>query len=146
MLPVYSAPSSLFTWSKLRRIQGYEVKLSGSVLGTLRGTKLFSSTYEAITSEGVFRFQSRGWCGKKIEIIDCESERQVAFFSPLGVTRAVSFLLPASTSSFSAKAVGDLTGIFMRKTARRFCHSISSKKRRKLRPTVLFRMHVFSPC
>jgi len=78
MIPLSSANSSGFTWSKLPRNRGFEVKLNGSVVGALQRTSFWSSNYEAVTSEGTFKIQRRGWCGTKAAILD--SQRQVALF------------------------------------------------------------------
>ena len=80
MIPLSSANSSGFTWSKLPRNCGFEVKLNGSVVGALRRMSCWSSSYEAITSEGTFKMQRRGWSGTKAVIVDSVSQRQIALF------------------------------------------------------------------
>ena len=80
MIPLSSANSSGFTWSKLPRNCGFEVKLNGSVVGALRRMSFWSSNYEAITSEGTFKMQRRGWSGTKAAIVDSVSQRQIALF------------------------------------------------------------------
>src|SRR5215831_3210955 len=80
MIPLSSANSSGFTWSKLPRNCGFEVKLNGNVVGALRRMSFWSSNYEAITSEGTFKIQRRGWSGTKAEIVDSVSQQQIAGF------------------------------------------------------------------
>jgi len=80
MIPLSSANSSGFSWSKLTRSGGCEVKLNGSVVGVLRRMSFWSSNYEATTSEGTFKIQRRGWSGTKAEIVDSVSQQQIARF------------------------------------------------------------------
>ena len=75
-----SAPSSGFTWSRLPRNRGYELKLNGGVVGTLRRGSLWSSNYDGTTLEKSFRIQRNGWCGRKAEIFDSISQEQIAAF------------------------------------------------------------------
>jgi len=80
MIPLSSANSSGFSWSKLPRSVGFEVKLNGRVVGALRRMSFSSSNYEATTSEGTFKIQRRGWSGTKDEIVDSVSQQQIAHF------------------------------------------------------------------
>ena len=80
MIPLSSANSSGFSWSKLARSGGFEVKLNGSVVGVLRRMSLWSSNYQATTSEGTFKLQRRGWGGTKSEIVESVSQQPIARF------------------------------------------------------------------
>ena len=77
MIPLSPATPSQFTWSKLPRSRGYEVKLHGIIVGTLRRTKLWSSNYQATTSDGTFAFRRSCW-GTKVEIVNSTSGQQIA--------------------------------------------------------------------
>lgn len=79
MIPLSPATPSEFTWSKLPRSRGYEVKLNGTIVGTLRRTKLWSSNYQAITSDRTFAFRRSCW-GSKVEIVNSTSGQQIALF------------------------------------------------------------------
>ena len=79
MIPLSPATPSQFTWSRLPRSRGYEVKLHGTIVGTLRRTKLWSSNYEAITSDGILIFRRSCW-GTKVEIVNSTSDQQIALF------------------------------------------------------------------
>jgi hypothetical protein len=124
MIPLSSATSSAFTWSRSLFKETYDLKLNGNVLAALRRTDLFSSTYEATTANSVFKFQRAVWCGAKGEIVDCHSQRQVAFFKSPWADRVRSHLLTARSSTSGPTASGDENGISLPKTANRSCHSI----------------------
>jgi hypothetical protein len=80
MILLSSAISGGFTWSRLPRKAGYELKFNGSVVGSLRRRSLRSSNYDASTLEGEFRIRRKGLCGTKAEIVDSASEQQIASF------------------------------------------------------------------
>lgn len=79
MIPLLSATSGGFTWTKLPRNRGREVRLNGIPSGTLRKTSVWSSKYEATTSEGTFTFRRNCW-GSKTEILDSASQQRIALF------------------------------------------------------------------
>lgn len=79
MISLSSDTSSGFTWTKLPRGRGREVRLNGASAGTLRKTSLWSSKYEATTPEGTFTFRKNCW-GSKTEILDSSSQQTVALY------------------------------------------------------------------
>jgi hypothetical protein len=80
MIPLASTTSGGFSWSKLSRNEGYEVRRNGTVVGTLRPRSFFSSNYEAKTLEGTFTLRRTGCWGTKAEIFDTASQQRIAFF------------------------------------------------------------------
>lgn len=79
MITLSSTTSSGFTWSKMPRSGGYEVKLQGAIVGTLRRTSLWSSNHQATTLNGTFTFRKCCW-GTKAEMVDSASRQQIAIF------------------------------------------------------------------
>ena len=80
MIPLSSANSSGFTWSKRPRSCGFEVKLHGSVVGALRRMSFWSSNYEAKNIGRHIPNKTQGWSGTKVAIVDSVSQQQIALF------------------------------------------------------------------
>ena len=80
MIPFASAVSRRFTWSRLPHNRGYELKLNGSVVGTIRRRSLWTSDYDGTTSEKSFRIRRNSWCGTRAEIVDSISQEPIAAF------------------------------------------------------------------
>jgi hypothetical protein len=80
MIPLPSAVSAGFTWSKLPRNRGYELKLNGDVVGRLHRPSCWSTKFLADTQNGRWRFRRSGFLGTGSEILDLASEHQIATF------------------------------------------------------------------
>jgi hypothetical protein len=80
MIPISSAISSGLTWSNLAHNQGYELKLNGDVVGTLRHPGFFSSNFLAETQHAGWTFCREGLLGTGTEILDSASQQPVARF------------------------------------------------------------------
>src|SRR5271167_417550 len=79
MIPLSSAISSGFTWSKLPRNRGYELKLNGELVGSLRRPGFWSSSFFAETQDGHWTFRRGGLLGAGAQIVD-SAQRPVASF------------------------------------------------------------------
>lgn len=81
MTPISSAVSSGFTWSKLPRNRGDELRLRGEVVGTLRRPSMWSSNFEATTVDGIWSIRQRGFWRTGVEIVDPASQQAIATFA-----------------------------------------------------------------
>jgi len=79
MIPLSSAISSGFTWSKLPRNRGYELKLNGELVGSLWRPGFWSSSFFAETQDGHWTFRRGGLLGAGAQIVD-SAQRPVASF------------------------------------------------------------------
>ena len=80
MIPLSSAISSGLTWSKLPCHHGYELNLNGEAVGSLRRTSFWSSKYLAETQSGQWTFRRGGCFGTGAQILDSNSQHQIATF------------------------------------------------------------------
>jgi hypothetical protein len=80
MIPLSSAISGGLTWSNIAHNLGYELKLSGEVVGTLRRPGFFSSSYLADSQDGHWTFCRGGLLGTGAQILDSASQQQIATF------------------------------------------------------------------
>ena len=80
MIPLSSAISAGFTWSKISRYRRYELKLNDGVVGTLQHPGFWSSNFLAETQDGRWTFRRGGWFGAGSEILDSSSQQQIATF------------------------------------------------------------------
>lgn len=79
MIPLSTASSGGITWSKISCARGYELKLNGEVVGTLRKASFFSSNYIGEAVDGQWTFRRSGWLGSS-QIVDSSSQQQIATF------------------------------------------------------------------
>jgi hypothetical protein len=80
MIPLSSAVSGGLTWSKISRGRGYELRLNGELVGTLRHPSFWSSSFVADTQNGCWTFRRAGFLGNRAEIVDPASEQLIATF------------------------------------------------------------------
>jgi|SRR5580704_16488404 hypothetical protein len=81
MIALSSAASSDgLTWSRMPRSRGYELRLNGEVVGTLRKPGFWSSTFTAETLDGRWMFCRSGFLGTGASIVDAGSLQPVARF------------------------------------------------------------------
>ena len=80
MIPLPSAVSSGFTWSRLPRNRGYEFKRNGEIVGTLERTSFWSSNVLAKNEQGSWTIRKTGCLGNKCEIVDPASQQRIAKF------------------------------------------------------------------
>jgi hypothetical protein len=80
MIPISSAASGGLIWSKISSPRGYVLKLHGEVIGSLRRTSLWSSEFQADSSNGKWRFHRAGCFQTQTEIIDVPSSVQIATY------------------------------------------------------------------
>jgi hypothetical protein len=77
MIPISSAISSGFTWSKIS-CRNYELKLNHDVVGTLQRPSFWSSNIVAETQHGHWTFRRGGWLGSGAQIVDSASQQSIA--------------------------------------------------------------------
>jgi hypothetical protein len=77
MIPISSAISSGFTWSKIS-CRSYELKLNHAVVGTLQRPSFWSSNFVAEAQHGRWTFRRGGWLGSGAQIVDSASQQPVA--------------------------------------------------------------------
>jgi hypothetical protein len=77
MIPISSAISSGFTWSKIS-CRNYELKLNHEVVGTLKRPSFWSSNFIAETQHGRWTFRRGGWLGSGAQIVDSASQQAIA--------------------------------------------------------------------
>ncbi len=82
MIPLSSAVSGGLTWSNIARNRGYELKLNGEVVGTLRHPGVFSARFFAETEDGHWAFCRDGLLGTGARILESSSQQQIAKFQP----------------------------------------------------------------
>lgn len=80
MIPLTNAVAAGFTWSKGPHSRGYELTLSGKLVGSLRRPNVWKSSFEAETSAGNWIFRRSGFWGTGAEILDVASQRPIANF------------------------------------------------------------------
>ncbi|HEV2718253.1 MAG TPA: hypothetical protein VGU64_23510 [Terriglobales bacterium] len=79
MIPLSSVVSTGLTWSKVSH-QDYELKVNGKVVGTLHRPSFWSSTVLAETQSGCWTFRRHGWLGAGAQILDSNSQQEIATF------------------------------------------------------------------
>ena len=77
-----SAVSSDFSWTSLPRNHGYEIRQQGEVTGTLLRPGPTSCDFLAETGQGKWIFRRSGFLGTNAAILEMETHRIVATFSP----------------------------------------------------------------
>jgi len=80
MIPLSSAVSGGFTWSKIPHGRGYQLKLNDELVGTLRHPSFWSSSFVADTQDGCWTFRRAGFLGTAAEIVNPASEQVIATF------------------------------------------------------------------
>jgi hypothetical protein len=80
MIPLSSAMSSGLTWTKLPRSRSYELTLNGEIVGSLQRSSFWSSKYLAETQGGHWTFRRRGCFGTGAQVLDSNSQQQIATF------------------------------------------------------------------
>jgi len=80
MIPLSSAVSASYTWSKIPRSRNYECRLNGEVIGTLSQPSMWSSKFVAETQAGKWIFRRGGFLGNGSEILDANSQAPTATF------------------------------------------------------------------
>ena len=79
MIPLSSVVSTGLTWSKVSH-QNYELKRDDEVAGTLHRPSFWSSTVLAETQSGRWTFRRDGWLGAGAQILDSNSQQEIATF------------------------------------------------------------------
>jgi len=80
MIPLSTAVSASFTWSKIPHSRNYECRSNGEFVGRLSRPSVWSSEFVAETPHGSWIFRRGGFLGSGSEILDASSERSVATF------------------------------------------------------------------
>ena len=78
MIPVPSALSRAFTWSKVPSSRSYQLKQDNEIIGTLSRPSFWSTTFVAQTQHGRWTFRRCGFLGTGATIL--EAERPIATF------------------------------------------------------------------
>jgi hypothetical protein len=89
MIPPSTIATSPYSWSKIPRNRGYELKQNGERVGTLKRPSVWSSTFIATTAEAKWIFRRGGFWGGGIEIVDAGSEQPIAVFKGTWTNRGV---------------------------------------------------------
>jgi hypothetical protein len=85
--PSSTAPE--YSWSKIPRNRGYELKQNGELAGTLERFSMWSSTFIATAAGAKWIFRRSGFWGGGIEIGEAGSEQPIAVFKGTWTNRGV---------------------------------------------------------
>jgi len=89
MIPPPNTAPSQYTWSKISRNRGYELKQNGELVGTLQRPSLWSSIFVATTAGAEWIFRRSGFWRGGIEIVDAGSQQAIAVFKGTWTNRGV---------------------------------------------------------
>lgn len=104
MIPT-TVVSGTYSWSRLPRHQGYELKLSGELAGTMRRPSIWKSHFEAETAAGKWIFHRSGFLGTGAEIVDAASSQPIASFSSAWADRGILTFSDGQTFIFHCKGL-----------------------------------------
>jgi hypothetical protein len=92
-LEVFMIPPSTtaaeYSWSKIPRNRGYELKQNGERAGTLERPSAWCSTFIAAAAGARWIFRRSGFWGGGIEIVEAGSEQPIAVFKGTWTSRGV---------------------------------------------------------
>lgn len=93
MIPLSSAISGGLFWSKIPHQSGFQLTSHSEVVGSLQKTNFWATAFRAESVYGTWKFRRTGCFRTGTEIVDPNSNRQIAVFRPKwsgGGTLAVS--------------------------------------------------------
>lgn len=105
MIPLNSAISSGFTWTKRPHNSGYELQRGNEVIGTLHRPSVWSSNFVAETSRGKWMFRRTGFFGTGAEIAEFTTGHQLAVFKSSWGMQGVLTFEDGQTFHFECKGV-----------------------------------------
>jgi hypothetical protein len=82
MIPISSAVSGGLVWSKIPHKRGYELKRKAEIVGSLQRMSFWSSEVEAESRHGNWRFRRAGFFRTGTEIVEADTNIQVATLKP----------------------------------------------------------------
>jgi hypothetical protein len=80
MIPLSETSSSPLTWSKIPRTHNYELRRNDEVIATLHHLRGMSPHFVAESQHGRWIFRRNGFLGAGSEILDAQSQLQIASF------------------------------------------------------------------
>jgi hypothetical protein len=104
MIPPTTA-SSQYSWSKIPRNRGYQLKQDGELVGTLERPSMWSSIFIATTAGAQWIFRRRGFWRGRIEIVDAGSEQPIAVFNGTWTNRGVLRFSDGQTLTLECKGL-----------------------------------------
>ena len=82
MIPISSAiPRGLY-WSKSPHQRGFQLTSQGEVVGSLQKTNFWATEFRAESAHGSWKFRRTGCFRTGTEIVDANSNAQIAIFKP----------------------------------------------------------------
>ena len=82
MIPISSALSGGLFWSKIPDRRGFQLKSNGEIVGSLQKTNFWATEFRAESAQGSWKFRRTGCFRTGTEIVDPNSNRQIAVFRP----------------------------------------------------------------
>ena len=82
MIPISSASSGGLFWSKIPRQRGFQLTSHGEVVGVLQKANFWATEFRAESAQGIWKFRRTGFFRTGTEIVDSNSNRQIAVFRP----------------------------------------------------------------
>lgn len=80
MIPLSAIPSALLTWSRIPHSHSYELRSADGILASLQHLRGMSPHFIAHSQEGRWIFRRNGFLGAGADIVDADSQQQIATF------------------------------------------------------------------
>ena len=82
MIPISSANSGGLFWSKIPHQRGFQLKNNGEVICSLQKANFWATEFRAESAHGIWKFRRTGCFRTSTEIVDANSNAQIAIFKP----------------------------------------------------------------